>query len=110
MESSAPPEPSPRAPAPPAAPLNVAATAGNASAFLTTAPGNHQPVTSYTGHTSFASNGLPVADVSVTAAAGSAVVPRSANITPLINGVTYQLEVLATNNLGSGPFSLPATP
>ena len=97
------------APAPPSAPLNVTATAGNASAFVTwTAPGNHQPVTSYTVHTSFAGNGLPVADVSVTAAAGSTVVPGSANITGLVNGVTYQFEVLATNNLGSSPFSLPS--
>jgi hypothetical protein len=46
--------------------------------------------------------------VSVAAAAGSTVVPRSANITGLVNGVTYQFEVLATNNLGSSPFSLPS--
>jgi hypothetical protein len=99
----------PPAPAPPSAPLNVAATAGNASALLTwTAPGNHEPVTSYTVHISFASNGLAVADLTVTAAIGSTVVPRSTNITGLVNGVTYQFEVLATNNLGSGPFSLPS--
>jgi hypothetical protein len=59
-------------------------------------------------HTLFASNGLPVADVSVTAAAGSTVVPRSANITGLVNVVAYQFEVLATNNLGSSAFSLPS--
>ena len=99
----------PPAPAPPSAPLNVAATAGNASAFLTwTAPGNHQPVTSYTVHNSFAGNGLPVADIVVAAPVGSSIAPRSVNITPLVNGVTYQFEVLATNNLGSSPFSLPS--
>jgi hypothetical protein len=98
----------PPAPAPPSAPLNVVATAGNASAFLTwTAPGNHQPVTSYTVHNSSAGNGLPVADV-IVAAVGSTVVPASANITGLVNGVAYQFEVLATNNLGSGPFSVPS--
>lgn len=99
----------PPPPAPPSAPLNVVATAGNASAFLTwTAPGNHQPVTSYTVHDSFASNGLPVADIVVVAAAGSTVVPTSTNITGLVNGVTYQFVVLATNNLGSSAFSTPS--
>ena len=99
----------PPAPAPPSAPLNVVATAANASAFLTwTAPGNHQPVTSYTVHNSSASNGLPVADVIIAAAVASNVVPRSANITGLVNGVTYQFEVLATNNLGSSQFSAPS--
>jgi hypothetical protein len=101
----------PPAPAPPSAPLNVNATAGNASAFLSwTAPGNHQPVNSYTVHNSLASNGLPVADVIVAGAGGSSVAPRSVNITPLVNGVTYQFEVLASNNLGSSPFSLPSNP
>lgn len=100
---------SPPPPAPPSAPLNVSAAAGNATALLTwTAPGNHQPVTSYTVHDSFASNGLPVADIQILAAAGSTVVPTSTNIAGLTNGVTYQFEVLATNNLGSSPFSLPS--
>ena len=101
----------PPPPAPPSAPLNVTATPGDATAFLTwTAPGNHQPVTSYTVHNSFASNALPVADVGIAAAVGSTVVPTSTNITGLTNGVTYQFEVLATNNLGSSPFSVPSNP
>jgi uncharacterized repeat protein (TIGR01451 family) len=99
----------PPAPAPPSAPLNVTATAGNASATLIwSAPANHQPVTSYTVHDSFASNGVPVPDVTVTAQPGSTIVPAAATVTGLVNGVTYQFEVLASNAKGSGPFSAPS--
>jgi uncharacterized protein DUF11/fibronectin type III domain protein len=99
----------PPAPAPPSAPLNVIATAGNASATLSwTAPANHQAVTSYTVHNSFASNGVLVADVTVTAPAGSTIVPTSVTVAGLTNSVTYQFEVLATNTLGSSPFSTPS--
>lgn len=99
----------PPPPGPPSAPLKVTATAGNASASLNwTAPANHQPVTSYTVHNSLASNGLPVADITVAAVPGSTIVPISASITGLVNSVTYQFEVLATNNLGSSPFSAPS--
>ena len=96
----------PPPPAPPSAPLNVTATAGNASATLTwSAPVNHQPVTSYTVHDSFASNGVLVPDGTVTPAPGSTVVPAAATVTGLVNGVTYQFEVLASNAQGSSPFS-----
>ncbi len=99
----------PPAPAPPSAPLNVVATAGNASVIVSwTAPANHQPVTSYTVHNSLASNGVLVADVTVTALPGSTIVPTSVTVTGLTNGVTYQFEVLATNTLGSSPFSTPS--
>ena len=99
----------PPPPGPPSAPLNVTATAGNASASLNwTAPGNHQPVTSYTVHNSLASNGLPVADITLAAAPGSTIVPTSASITGLVNTVTYQFQVLATNSQGSSPFSAPS--
>jgi Domain of unknown function DUF11/Fibronectin type III domain len=99
----------PPAPAPPSSPQNVIATAGNASASLNwTAPVNHQPVTSYTVHNSLASNGLPVADITLSAAPGSTFVPTGANITGLVNGVTYQFVVLATNAQGSSPFSAPS--
>jgi len=99
----------PPPPAPPSAPLNVIATAGDSSATLNwTAPGNHQPVTSYTVHNSLASNGLPVADVTVSAVPGTTVVPTAATVGGLVNGVTYQFEVLASNAQGPGPFSAPS--
>jgi hypothetical protein len=102
----------PPPPGPPSAPLNVIATAGNASASLSwTAPANHQPVTSYTVHNSLASNGLPVADITLTGPAGSTTAPTAAtNITGLVNGVTYQFQVLATNLQGSSPFSASSNP
>lgn len=101
----------PPPPGPPSAPFNVIATAGNASASLSwTAPNNHQPVTSYTVHNSLASNGLPVADVTLSAPAGATVVSTGTNITGLVNGVTYQFEVLASNAQGSSPFSAPSNP
>jgi hypothetical protein len=99
----------PPAPAPPSAPLNVTATAGNASAGLTwLAPANHQPVTSYTVHNSLAGNGAPVPDATVTAAPGSTIVPTAITVGGLVNGVTYQFEVQAGNAQGSGPFSAPS--
>lgn len=99
----------PPPPAPPSAPLNVTATAGNASATLTwSAPVNHQPVTSYTVHDTFASNSVLVPDGTVTAVPGSTVVPATATVTGLVNGVTYQFEVLASNAQGSGPLSAPS--
>lgn len=100
----------PPAPAPPSAPLNVTAIAGNASATLTwSAPVNHQPVTSYTVHDSFASNGVLVPDGTVTGAPGSTVVPTTlATVNGLVNGVTYQFEVLASNAQGSSPLSAPS--
>jgi len=101
----------PPPPGPPSSPLNVVATAGNASAFLNwTAPANHQPVTSYTVHNSLASNGLAVADITVSGPAGSTVAPTGANITGLVNGVTYQFVVTATNAQGSSPASAPSNP
>jgi uncharacterized repeat protein (TIGR01451 family) len=99
----------PPPPAPPSAPLNVTATAGDASATVTwLAPVNHQPVTSYTVHTSFSSNGLTVPDVIVNPAPGSSIVPNGTTVTGLTDGVSYQFEVLASNTLGSSPFSAPS--
>src|SRR5262249_48133455 len=101
----------PPPPGPPSAPFNVFAAAGNASASLSwTAPNNHQPVTSYTVHNSLATNGLPVADITLNAPAGATIGPTATNITGLTNGVTYQFEVLATNAQGSSPFSTPSNP
>jgi hypothetical protein len=99
----------PPAPAPPSAPLNVTASPGDGSVTLNwLAPGNHQPVTSYTVHNSLASNGAPVPDTTITARPGSTIVPTAATVTGLVNGVTYQFEVQASNTQGSSPFSAPS--
>jgi uncharacterized repeat protein (TIGR01451 family) len=98
----------PPPPAPPSAPLNATATAGDAQATVNwNAPVNHQPVTSYTVHNLFAGNGLTVPDVVVTPPANSTVVPTGATVKGLTNGVAYQFEVQASNAQGSGPFSTP---
>jgi uncharacterized repeat protein (TIGR01451 family) len=100
----------PPAPAPPSAPLNVTATAGDASVSLSwLPPGNHQPVTSYTVHNSLASNGVTVPDTTLTARPGSTIVSTATTVTGLVNGVTYQFEVQASNAQGSGPFSAPSS-
>jgi uncharacterized repeat protein (TIGR01451 family) len=94
------------APAPPAVPTAVTATAGNAAATVAwTRTMDGQPLTSYTVHNSFASNSAPVPDVIVTAVPGSIVVPTGTNITGLTNGISYQFEVQATNAFGSSAFS-----
>ena len=101
--------PAPPPPGPPSAPINVSAIGGDARATVSwNAPLNHQPITSYTVHTSLASNGLTVPDVIVSATPGTSVVPTSTTVSGLANGVSYQFEVLATNTLGSSPFSAPS--
>lgn len=99
----------PPPPAPPGTPTNVTATAGQASATVNWTPAaDGQPVTSFTVHNSSASNNVPAPDVSVTAPAGTTIVPTTATIPNLTVGVTYQFEVLATNAQGSSTFSLPS--
>jgi len=96
-------------PALPGAPTNVTATAGNAQATVSWTPApDGQTITSFTVHNSFASNGILVPDVIVTAPAGTTVVPTSVVVTGLTNGVTYQFEVAATDSVGTGPFSAPS--
>ena len=98
----------PPAPAPPAAPINVSAVGGNAQATVSWTPqSNGQPTTSYTVRNSFASSGVLVPDTIVTAPAGSTIVPTSATI-GLVNGVSYQFEVQASNGAGSSLFSAPS--
>jgi Fibronectin type III domain/Domain of unknown function DUF11 len=95
-------------PAPPSAPLNATATAGDGQATVSwNAPNNHQPVTSYTVHNSFAGNGVTVPDVLLVPAPRSTFVPTSATVTGLVDGVGYQFEIQASNAQGTGPLSAP---
>ncbi|MBZ5491825.1 MAG: fibronectin type III domain-containing protein [Acidobacteriia bacterium] len=96
-------------PVAPSTPINVKATASDGQATVSwTELSGGGAVTSYTVHNSFASNGITVPDVIVAPPAGSTVPPTSALITGLINGVTYQFEVSAANDIGVSPFSLPS--
>lgn len=101
--------PAPPAPAPPGTPTSVIASPGDTTAGVNWTPAQDgQPVTSFTVRNSSASNNLTVADVIVTPPVGSAIVPTSATITGLTDGVTYQFEVRATNGFGSSAFSAPS--
>lgn len=85
----------------PAAPTNVIAIAGNASALVTWTP-PAQPVTTYTV-TPFIGT-TPQAPVSV-----SGLTP-SALVTGLTNGTAYTFKVKAANALGTSPDSLASNP
>jgi hypothetical protein len=98
----------PAATAAPGTPLNVVAVAGPSQATVSWSPAQiNQPVTSYTVHNSFASNNLPVADVTVTPVAGSNFPPTSVVIGGLDNSglVGYAFEVSATNAAGTSALS-----
>jgi uncharacterized repeat protein (TIGR01451 family) len=93
----------------PGAPVNVTATTGNAQATVSWQPaGDGQPISSYTVHNSSASNGILVPDVTVGPDPGTTIVPTSAVVTGLTNGVTYQFEVAATNSAGTSAYSAPS--
>ncbi len=99
----------PPPPAPPGTPTNVTASAGDTVATVSWAPATDgQPLTSFTVHDSFASNGLPVADVLVTPPSGTTIVPTSVTVGGLTDGVSYQFEVKATNGVGSSALSAPS--
>ena len=99
----------PPPPAPPGTPTNVTAVAGQGNATVSWTPAaDGQTVTGFTVHNSSASNGVLAADVLVTPAPGTTIVPTSVTIPNLTVGVTYQFEVLATNSLGSSAFSIPS--
>jgi hypothetical protein len=63
-----------------------------------------QPLTSYTVHNSFASNGLLLPDVLVAPLSGALFPPTSTNINVAQN-VAYQFQVSASNAQGSSAFS-----
>ncbi|HEY7214999.1 MAG TPA: fibronectin type III domain-containing protein [Thermoanaerobaculia bacterium] len=87
--------------APPAAPTNVIATAGNASALVSWTP-PLQPVTTYTVTPFIGAN--PQMPVSIGGLTPFALV------TGLTNGTTYTFKVKAANVLGTSPDSLPSNP
>ena len=89
-------------------PNNASAAPGDGQAIVSWSVGGGGTPASFTVHNSFASNGLAVPDVTVSAAAGSTFVPTVATITGLIDGVSYQFEISASNSFGTSPFSLPS--
>ncbi|MBZ5490013.1 MAG: fibronectin type III domain-containing protein [Acidobacteriia bacterium] len=97
------------APAPPGAPLDVIATGGGTlPAAIAWSPAQvAQPITSYTVHNNFASNGLLLPDVLVAPLGGGLFPPTSANINVAQN-VAYQFQVSASNAQGSSPLSAPS--
>jgi titin len=95
------------APAPPGTPLNVIATGGGLlpTATVIWSPAQvAQPITSYTVHNSFASNGLLLPDVLVSPLAGGLFPLTSTNINVAQN-VAYQFQVSASNAQGSSALS-----
>jgi hypothetical protein len=101
--------PQPVTPAIPGPPLNVVAIPGNASAQVSWVPSpDGQAITSYTVRNLLNTPGLAMPDVIVTAPAGSTDVPTSITINGLVNGISYQFEVAATNDEGTSLFSKPS--
>ena len=99
----------PANPNPPGTPTNVTAVAGDTQATVNWTPAQDGvPVTSFTVHNSFSSNGVTAPDVTVAAAPGATAPPTSATVTGLTDGVSYQFEVAATNSNGSSAFSAPS--
>ncbi len=97
----------PAAPTAPGTPTNVQATGGDAQANLTWIAGGGTAADFYTVRNSSASNGQPVPDVTVPNNGGSTQT-TTATITGLVNGVSYQFEVSATNAQGTSAFSAPS--
>jgi titin len=95
------------APGPPGTPLDVVATGGGTlpTATVSWSPAQiAQPLTSYTVHNSFASNGLLLPDVLVSPLAGGIFPPTSTSINVAQN-VAYQFQVSASNAQGSSALS-----
>ena len=95
------------APGPPGTPLDVIATGGGTlpTAVVSWSPAQvAQPVTSYTVHNSFASNGQLLPDALVTPLAGGLYPPTSTAISVAQN-VAYQFQISASNAQGSSALS-----
>lgn len=96
----------PPAPAAPGTPTGVTASAGDAQATVSWTPAKDgQQIDYAVVHNSFASNGTVVPDLTVNPNAGTTIVPTSATVTGLTNGVSYQFEVQTCNSLGCSPLS-----
>jgi hypothetical protein len=91
-------------PTAPAAPANVTASPGNASAFVNwTAPSNGgSPITSYTVTPFIGSTAQTPTTVTGSPPA------TSTTVTGLTNGTAYTFTVTATNAIGTGPASAPS--
>jgi Fibronectin type III domain/Domain of unknown function DUF11 len=92
-------------PAAPAAPLDVVASIANQQGSVSWSPAQvAQPVTSYTVHNNFASNGLPLADILVSPV-GSGFPATSTTLAGIAASTTYQFQVTANNAQGSSAAS-----
>lgn len=95
------------APGAPGTPLDVIATGGGTlpTATVSWSPAQvAQPISSYTVHNSFASNGLLLPDVLVTPLGGGLFPPTSTSIN-VAQSVAYQFQVSASNAQGSSALS-----
>jgi hypothetical protein len=96
-------------PAVPGAPLDVVAAEIGTQASLSWSPAQvAQQVSSYTVQNNFASNGVPLPDVSVVPNSGGLYPPTSVTIPGLATGVVYQFQVFASNAQGASALSAPS--
>ena len=93
------------APAAPGAPLDVVAFIANGQGSVSWSPAQvAQPVSSYTVHNSFASNGLPLADIFISPS-GSGFPATSTPLSGIAANTAYQFQVTASNAQGGSASS-----